>query len=148
MFTNSAIRAAVRVQKRRKIHQIAALASSAGNSRTFAQPSAAAKATVLDIPQSRLMEAQTVSSSLLYLCQLGPLLMTHLDSLGCETTSPAAPIPCRSTESYLSRCSGDFSFHITVVIRLNCHLKGHYSYGPPRSRCYAAFHDRYLRKST
>lgn len=62
MFTSPAIRAVVRTQKRRKIGQIAALASSTGASRTFVQPSSAAKATVLDNPQSRIKDLQNASS--------------------------------------------------------------------------------------
>ena len=60
MLTSPVFRVAARSQKYRKLTQIAALASVASSNRTFTQPSTATRASVVDIPQTRLKNAELV----------------------------------------------------------------------------------------
>lgn len=61
MLAGPVLRVAARVQKRGKLFRIAALASTASQTRAFTQPSSATKANVLDIPQNRIRGAQNAS---------------------------------------------------------------------------------------
>jgi hypothetical protein len=75
MLTSPVFRVAARAQKYRKLTRIAALASAASSNRAFTQPSTATKASVLDIPQSRLKNAEHVSGmSLVMLPVIGDVL--------------------------------------------------------------------------
>ncbi|KAG8760455.1 cysteine desulfurase [Serendipita sp. 396] len=58
MLTNPVLRAAMRSQKRRKLPKITALASVASPRRAFTQPSTTAKASVVEVPQSRLQSLE------------------------------------------------------------------------------------------
>lgn len=58
MLASSILRTTIRSQGRKKIPEMAALASAASKGRTFTQPSTANKANVLDIPSSRLASSE------------------------------------------------------------------------------------------
>lgn len=66
MLTSPVFRAAARSQKYTKLKQISAFASKAASSRPFTQASTATKASVVDIPQSSLEDAEHVSGEFIF----------------------------------------------------------------------------------
>lgn len=81
MLINPTIRAAVKAQRRRKSLLITSIGSSIGPHRSFVKPTAAGKATVLDVPHSRLEQEQQLLSNAFY---IGCFALTS-DTLSPET---------------------------------------------------------------
>jgi len=145
MITSPAFRAAARSQNYRKLTQIAKLASAASSNRAFTQPSTATKASVVDIPQSRLQNAEPIAGSYLlpWYVQIAYFCSEPTGSIYAKQhpapVSALNPIYLDAQVSFMNQ---------SKQIGYSSRVLGYYSDGSEGPRCNAPIPDGSIRKPT